>query len=210
MPCAGGRSRRGGRARIATLYGTFQRCMRPMRTGRARQRLSLGRAQTPRGVLYGLERGALKPNPSSETLRLTNTDRGRILPCRLLTRRPSLRVGAPDRSRTCDLWLRKPTLYPTELRAHGRRFYRAIRNNVHPMVSARIHPASNAAGRWPHGNALNLQRSARCARRAIDSQRSLLGFSARGPARYTLSFVRWPTRTAAPPKTSGHCARKLR
>ena len=27
--------------------------------------------------------------------------------------------GAPDRSRTCDLWLRKPTLYPTELRAHA-------------------------------------------------------------------------------------------
>ena len=26
-------------------------------------------------------------------------------------------VGAPDRIRTCDLWLRKPTLYPTELRA---------------------------------------------------------------------------------------------
>ena len=26
-------------------------------------------------------------------------------------------AGAPDRSRTCDLWLRKPTLYPTELRA---------------------------------------------------------------------------------------------
>ncbi len=38
--------------------------------------------------------------------------------------------GAPDRSRTCDLWLRKPTLYPTELRAHGARFYRAIRNDV--------------------------------------------------------------------------------
>src|SRR5690606_16394448 len=27
--------------------------------------------------------------------------------------------GAPDRIRTCDLWLRKPTLYPTELRARG-------------------------------------------------------------------------------------------
>ena len=25
--------------------------------------------------------------------------------------------GAPGRNRTCDLWLRKPTLYPTELRA---------------------------------------------------------------------------------------------
>ena len=27
--------------------------------------------------------------------------------------------GAPDRIRTCDLWLRRPTLYPTELRAPG-------------------------------------------------------------------------------------------
>ncbi len=26
-------------------------------------------------------------------------------------------IGAPDRSRTCDPWLRKPILYPTELRA---------------------------------------------------------------------------------------------
>jgi hypothetical protein len=27
-------------------------------------------------------------------------------------------TGAPGGSRTHDLWLRKPTLYPTELRAH--------------------------------------------------------------------------------------------
>ena len=26
--------------------------------------------------------------------------------------------GAPDRIRTCDLWFRRPTLYPAELRAH--------------------------------------------------------------------------------------------
>lgn len=26
--------------------------------------------------------------------------------------------GVPDRVRTCDLWLRKPTLYPAELRVH--------------------------------------------------------------------------------------------
>jgi hypothetical protein len=25
-------------------------------------------------------------------------------------------IGAPDRIRTCDLWLRRPTLYPAELR----------------------------------------------------------------------------------------------
>src|SRR5439155_24956698 len=39
--------------------------------------------------------------------------------------------GAPDRNRTCDLWLRKPTLYPTELRAHALRFYLAVPNSVH-------------------------------------------------------------------------------
>src|SRR5690606_24636480 len=27
--------------------------------------------------------------------------------------------GAPDRIRTCDLWLRRPTLYPAELRVHA-------------------------------------------------------------------------------------------
>jgi hypothetical protein len=27
--------------------------------------------------------------------------------------------GAPGRGRTCDLWFRKPTLYPTELQAHS-------------------------------------------------------------------------------------------
>ncbi len=26
--------------------------------------------------------------------------------------------GTPDRIRTCDLWLRKPTLYPAKLRVH--------------------------------------------------------------------------------------------
>src|SRR6201988_5243119 len=29
-----------------------------------------------------------------------------------------LRDGAPGRIRTCVLWLRRPTLYPAELRAH--------------------------------------------------------------------------------------------
>ena len=33
------------------------------------------------------------------------------------TGNPPHRDGAPDRIRTCDLWLRRPTLYPTELRA---------------------------------------------------------------------------------------------
>lgn len=31
--------------------------------------------------------------------------------------RPFDILGAPGRIRTCDLWLRRPTLYPTELRA---------------------------------------------------------------------------------------------
>src|SRR6056297_2237823 len=32
-------------------------------------------------------------------------------------RRLRLKIGAPDRIRTCDLRLRRPTLYPAELRA---------------------------------------------------------------------------------------------
>ena len=32
----------------------------------------------------------------------------------------ALKYGAPDKIRTCGLWLRRPTLYPTELRAHQR------------------------------------------------------------------------------------------
>ena len=45
--------------------------------------------------------------------------------------------GAPDRSRTCDLWLRKPTLYPTELRAHAAEFYRVAGTGVHRGSLAR-------------------------------------------------------------------------
>ena len=30
-----------------------------------------------------------------------------------------VRNGAPERIRTFDLWLRRPTLYPAELRAHA-------------------------------------------------------------------------------------------
>ena len=43
----------------------------------------------------------------------------RIRPCIDM---PQGEGGAPDRSRTCDLWLRKPTLYPAELRARGLAF----------------------------------------------------------------------------------------
>ena len=34
--------------------------------------------------------------------------------------------GAPGRSRTCDLGLRSPLLYPTELRAHKGRLKRSF------------------------------------------------------------------------------------
>ena len=37
-----------------------------------------------------------------------------------------LRDGAPGRIRTCDLWLRRPTLYPAELRAPWIREWRIV------------------------------------------------------------------------------------
>ena len=39
--------------------------------------------------------------------------------------------GAPDRIRTCDLWLRRPTLYPAELRARERQGYAASPRRVY-------------------------------------------------------------------------------
>ena len=39
-------------------------------------------------------------------------------------------VGTPGRIRTCDLRLRKPTLYPTELRAHLARLFFYTRSVV--------------------------------------------------------------------------------
>src|SRR5215207_8497017 len=57
--------------------------------------------------------------------------------------------SAPGRIRTCDLWLRRPTLYPAELRAHtqceggdlaiGTRFYqyRVHRPRARPCGSER-------------------------------------------------------------------------
>src|SRR5688500_7574586 len=53
--------------------------------------------------------------PSAQPGRL-----GWIIAPRTVARHAMLRlVGAPDRIRTCDLWLRRPTLYPAELRALG-------------------------------------------------------------------------------------------
>ena len=54
------------------------------------------------------------------------------------TSRTDGKVGAPDRNRTCDLWLRKPTLYPTELRARRSGFYRD-RSNERPPAAGRAH-----------------------------------------------------------------------
>ena len=81
----------------------------------------------------GLLRGGLPPLKSPPKLRgilplkpLRSCVRLRAGPtafCRLNTVR--VIYGAPGGSRTHDLWLRRPTLYPTELRAH---FKCGIRN----------------------------------------------------------------------------------
>src|SRR5215468_6769966 len=70
----------------------------------------------------GLPRAALQAVSPARSRRTRKLSLGAL--------RPEI-DGAPDRSRTCDLWLRKPTLYPTELRAHDRGFYRAARRRVH-------------------------------------------------------------------------------
>ena len=86
------------------------------------------------------------------------------------------RIGAPDRSRTCDLWLRKPTLYPTELRAHGERFYASMRNDVQPR--SRQPRASVVAS---HACACNgPRRPAYCGRPARYNPRSRTGVQAPG------------------------------
>ena len=63
--------------------------------------------------------------------------------------------GAPDRIRTCDPWLRKPILYPTELRARHADFsstvqvsspsagVQAVYFPVWPMRTSQAAPASN-------------------------------------------------------------------
>ena len=42
---------------------------------------------------------------------------GRQKPCSPIADGESGPLGAPGKIRTCDLWLRRPTLYPAELRA---------------------------------------------------------------------------------------------
>ena len=45
--------------------------------------------------------------------------------------------SAPDRIRTCDLRFRRPTLYPTELRARGRTLFQAddCKRRGHPELA---------------------------------------------------------------------------
>jgi hypothetical protein len=61
--------------------------------------------------------------------------------------------GAPDTIRTCDLCLRRATLYPAELRAQGRDGHTAYiadpaaRGN-RPAGSETVWPASDAPQSW--------------------------------------------------------------
>ena len=66
--------------------------------------------------------------------------------------------GAPDRIRTCDLWLRRPTLYPTELRARGREGYAAeppasMTGTGPGRFTARLQPARASRPWVSRGNA---------------------------------------------------------
>ncbi len=82
-----------------------------------------------------LAANGLKENVLTVGRRL-DPDAGRWCPASLSSRWRRRNPGAPDRSRTCDLWLRKPTLYPTELRARSRAFYRARRRSVQRCSTA--------------------------------------------------------------------------
>src|SRR5204862_1413221 len=57
--------------------------------------------------------------------------------------------SAPDKIRTCDLWLRRPTLYPAELR-------------VRVACSTRPRPGKQAS-RMPHGDRLRARDELRAA-----------------------------------------------
>ena len=55
-------------------------------------------------------------------------------------------LGAPDRIRTCGLWFRRPTLYPTELQAHtgGEGGIRTLGRSIHSftrLAGERLQPA---------------------------------------------------------------------
>jgi hypothetical protein len=63
--------------------------------------------------------------------------------------------GAPDRIRTCGLRLRRPTLYPAELRAREHRFY--LRTVVTHVSGMTCYPCVRNAG-TPAFAALPLRR----------------------------------------------------
>ena len=63
------------------------------------------------------ERGALRRCSGRGERRRTAQQRARERVGEFEGRSPSMRIGAPGRNRTCNLWLRRPTLYPIELRA---------------------------------------------------------------------------------------------
>src|ERR1041384_2077274 len=50
-----------------------------------------------------------------------------VFPASTATLSNATTSGAPGRIRTCDLWLRRPTLYPAELRARNRSPLRGAR-----------------------------------------------------------------------------------
>src|SRR5205085_11602445 len=62
--------------------------------------------------------------------------------------------GAPDKIRTCDLWLRRPTLYPAELRVR-------VAGSTRPR-------AGKQASRMPHGDRLRARYGLRAAAAAGD------------------------------------------
>ena len=106
------------------------------------------------------------PSPSREKARMTVLRRlKRHLMSETLTRRSACdlslegrggrrdselrKVGAPDRIRTCDLRLRKPSLYPTELRAHR------SENQIGRRAGDKI--GSRSSGRRPRTSDLLLE-----------------------------------------------------
>src|SRR5262245_9966604 len=57
-------------------------------------------------------------------------------------RSPSDEFGAPGRARTCNLWLRRPTLYPVELRAHENDSTRTTFSGAANRCSSRVRRTS--------------------------------------------------------------------
>ncbi len=69
--------------------------------------------------------------------------------------------GAPDRIRTCDLWLRRPTLYPSELRAQNY-FVRWIASYREPAPLSRRSTLPFTCGEGPGHSPACSRRSVGC------------------------------------------------